>query len=171
MEGCWRTRIRALSDQSVETLAAEAYAIRQICPVPFLPQPATPLQKETEGTVSPDNAPVNPMFFQHMLFPPLLFSLSNWVLGNKDIQAALPPTLPVSTTGIAEAQPPAGSSALPISLSVTSMSWSCFCEDQEESSASKLAHTALAPAAERSVESCGSWAEVVVFSPGSSHCE
>lgn len=147
-------------------LKLRAYMIRQICPAPFLLQPDMPLQKETEGTVSPDNATVNPMFFQRTLLSPLLFSLLNWVLGEKDIQAALPCMLPGSMTGIEQARPPSGSSALPISLSITSMSWSCFREDQEET----LAHTAFPSAPERSVKSTGSLAEVF-FSPGSSHCE
>lgn len=62
-----------------------------------------------------------------------------------------------------QAQSPAGFSILPITPSIISMSWSCFHEDQEESSASKLAHTALIPAAERSVK----FTEFGLMSPSS----
>lgn len=40
-----------------------AYMIKQMCHGPFLLLPAALQQKDTEGTVSPDNTPGNPMFF------------------------------------------------------------------------------------------------------------
>lgn len=121
--------------------------------------------KGARRSCQPDSASVNPVVLQHTLLSSLLCSLLNQMLGKKDTQWALPPMSPPQ-----QGQSPAGFSILPISPSITSMSWSCIHEDQEESSASQLAHAALIPAAERAVKLTGSWADVLFF-PAPHHCE
>jgi len=148
-----------------ELLKRRASRVRQMCPAPFLLQPAAPLQKETAGTVSPDNSPGNHNgFLAYVTFSDIILSLelgTGWQRypGSSATRLACLHDGP-SLCRLLRSSPSAWASH-PHPGNVRA--------DQEESSASKPAPTALSPTAERSVKSTGTWAEV--FSPGSSHCE